>query len=186
MADNPTNHGSRPDPWEVERLSRLALGDGDHKALRQVRPTDEGVRVELSSWDGREQVMEALYRAGYEARRDSRSVHDQALMVSAAPADPFVRLNPEFARVTRGLPADRQRQVIQVWERAQSLSGRVTGREWQENSGSRAQRQEVVARRAREHETQRPTRGVHVRRPRERYRVARSRRRTREHERERD
>jgi hypothetical protein len=186
MADNPTNHGSRPDPWEVERLSRLALGDGDHKALRQVRPTDEGVRVELSSWDGREQVMEALYRAGYEARRDSRSVHDQALMVSAAPADPFVRLNPEFARVTRGLPADRQRQVIQLWERAQSLSGRVTGREWQENSGSRAQRQEAVARRAREHEPQRATPEAHVRRPRKRYHVARSRRRTSEHECERD
>jgi hypothetical protein len=186
MPDTPTNNASRPDPWEVERLSRLALGDGDHQAVKQVRPTDEGVRVELSSWDGREQVMEALYRAGYEARRDSRSVHDQALLVSAAPANPFVRLNPEFARVTRGLPADRQRQVIRLWERARSLSGRVTGREWQENSGSRAQRQEVVARRAREREPQRPARDAYARRPRERYHVARSRRRTREHERERD
>src|SRR6266511_4303584 len=127
---------SRPDPWEVERLSRLSLGDGDRHAVKQVRPTDEGVRVEVSSWEGREQVMEALYRAGYEARRDSRSVHDQALLVSAAPSDPFVRLNPEFARVTRGLPADRQHEVVQLWERAQALSGRVTGRERQENSGS--------------------------------------------------
>jgi hypothetical protein len=177
---------SRPDPWEVERLSRLALGDGDHQAVKQVRPTDEGVRVEVSSWEGREQVMEALYRAGYEARRDSHSIQDQALLVSAAPPDPFLRLNPEFARVTRGLPADRQRQVIQSWERAQSLTGRVTGREWQENSGSRAQRRETVARRAREQPPARSARDAHARRPRERYRVTPSRHRTREHDRERD
>jgi hypothetical protein len=158
MPDNRITNGSYPDPWEVERLSRLALGDGADQAVKQVRPTDEGVRVELSSWDDREQVMEALYRAGYQARRDSRSAQEQALFVSAAPTDPFVRLNPEFARVTRGLPADRQRQVIQSWERAQSLSGRVSGQEWQENNGSRAQRQEVVARRAREAELQRHSR----------------------------
>jgi hypothetical protein len=186
MPGSKSTNGSRPDPWEVERLSRLALGDDDRQTVKQVRPTDEGVRVEVSSWDGREHVMEALYRAGYEARRDSRSVHDQALLVSAAPADPFVRLNPEFARVTRGLPADRQRQVIQSWERAQSLTGRVTAREWQENNGSRAQRREAIARRAWEQQPARATRGAHAHRPRERYRVTRSRHRTREHDRERD
>ena len=180
MPGNKSTNGSRPDPWEVERLSRLALGDGDHQAVKQVRPTDEGVRVEVSSWDGREQVMEALYRAGYQARRDSRSVHDQALLVSAAPADPFVRLNPEFARVTRGLPADRQRQVIQSWERAQSMTGRVTGREWQENNGSRAQRREAIARRTREQPRARSAREAPARRPRDRYHAARSRHRTRE------
>jgi hypothetical protein len=130
--------------------------------------------------------MEALYRAGYEARRDSRSVHDQALLVSAAPPDPFIRLNPEFARVTRGLPADRQRQVIQSWEHARSLTGRVTAREWQENNGSRAQRREAIARRTREQPPARSTREAPARRPRERYRVTRSRHRTREHDRERD
>jgi hypothetical protein len=107
-------------------------------------------------------------------------------LVSAAPADPFVRLNPEFARVTRGLPADRQRQVIQSWERAQSLTGRVTGREWQENNGSRAQRREAIARRTREQPPARSAREAPARRPRERYRVTRFRDRAREHDRERD
>src|SRR6266508_1654342 len=96
---SPTNSDApRPDPWEVERLCRQALGNG--QGIRQVSPTEQGVRVELPSWPSRDQALETLHFAGYAARRDSRFPNGAELLVLAAPADRFVRLNPEFARIS--------------------------------------------------------------------------------------
>jgi hypothetical protein len=92
---NPTNSDElRPDPWEFERLSRQALGNDQGQGIRQVSPTEQGVRVELSSWPGRDQALETLDFAGYDARRDTRSPDRAELLVLAAPADRFLRLNP--------------------------------------------------------------------------------------------
>jgi hypothetical protein len=144
---NPTNSDApRPDPWEVERLCRQALGNG--QGIRQVSPTEQGVRVELSSWPGREQALETLHFAGYDARRDTRSPSRAELLVTAPPADRFLRLNPEFARISRGHTPDRQHDLIQAWEQSQALSGRVATAQQRENHSARTDRHQAITDRA--------------------------------------
>jgi len=147
MTTKPTDPDSlRPDPWEVERLCRQALGDG--QGIRQVSPTEQGVRVELSSWPGRDQALETLHFAGYDARRDTRSPNAAELLVMAAPGDRFLRLNPEFARISRGHTPARQRDLIQVWEHSQALGGRAASAQQRENHGARTDRHQAITDRA--------------------------------------
>ncbi len=155
MTSKPTDPDSfRPDPWEVERLCRQALSNG--QGVRQVSPTEQGVRVELSSWPGRDQALETLYFAGYDARRDTRSPSRAELLVMAPPADRFLRLNPEFARISRGQVPDRQRDLIQAWEQSQALGHRVANAQQRKNHGARTDRHEAITDRAPTEQPERP------------------------------
>ncbi len=158
---NPTNSDApRPDPWEVERLCRQALGNDQGQGVRQVSPTEQGVRVELSSWPGRDQTLETLHFAGYDARRDTRSPNGAELLVLAAPGDRFLRLNPEFARISRGHTPARQRDLIQAWEHSQALGGRAASAQQRENHGARTARHQAITDRA---PTERPERPEGIR-----------------------
>ncbi len=154
---NPTNSDApRPDPWEVERLCRQALGNDQGQGVREVSPTEQSVRVELSSWPRREQALEALYFAGYDVRRDPRSPNGAELLVLAAPGDRFLRLNPEFARISRGHDPDQQRGLIQAWEHAQALGRRVANAEQRENHGARTDRHQAITQRVPTERAERP------------------------------